>query len=136
MHSGVEQPHSNLRRGLSPLFGYRISLIAGPHQTPFGASERCPHSWHRQSGRRFAKCLLKLLMKSSQPDFQGRPKFLRSRPKPKLNWQRNLNRRISNGATLGQYRPGRRGKYAQTEWGGRRGSDPLPPEPQSGCLPG
>ena len=42
--------------------------------------------------------------------FQGRPQILQSRPKRKLNWQRNLNRTICNGATLGQYRPGRRGK--------------------------
>ena len=123
MHSGVWQPHRNLRRGLRPLFGSRISLIARPHQTPFEASERYPRLWHRHSGSRFAEYLIKLSMKSSQPDFQGRPQFLRSRPKPRLNRQRNLNRTISNGATLGPYRPGRRGKYAQTEWGGRRGSD-------------
>ena len=106
MHCGVWQPRSILRRGLRPLFGYRIALIAAPHQTPLEASERCPHLWHRHSGRRFAKCLIKLLMKSSQPAFQGRPQILRSRPKRRLNWQRNLNRTISNWATLGQYRPG------------------------------
>ena len=69
MHCGFGNPVTTSDGGLSPLFGCRISLIAAPHQIPFETLVRCPHLWHRYSGRRFPKCLITLLMRSSKPGF-------------------------------------------------------------------